>query len=87
MSPSALPVLPHLLVEKHYDKLVQLWCDPSTARSRYWVEDFVGVLLTKLWSGKTGLCAFEVTKAANAAAKRAQWNLLEFVDGSVYSSM
>ena len=24
-----------LLVEKHYDKLVQLWCDPSTARSRY----------------------------------------------------
>ena len=69
-----------LLVEKHYDKLVQLWCDPSTPRSRYWLEDFVGVLLTKLWSGKTGLFAFEVTKAANAAAKRAQWNYKSVMD-------
>ena len=69
-----------LLVEKHYDKLVQLWCDPSTARSRYWLEDFVGVLLTKLWSGKTGLTAFEVTNAANAAAKRAQWNYKSVMD-------
>ena len=39
-----------LLVEQHYDKLVPLWCDPSTPRSRYWLEDFVGVLLTKLSS-------------------------------------
>ena len=69
-----------LLVEKHYDKLVPLWCDPSTPRSRYWLEDFVGALLTKLWAGKTGLAAFEVTNAANAAAKSAQWNYRQVID-------
>ena len=45
-----------------------------------WLEDFVGVLLTKLWSGKTGLTAFEVTNAANAAAKRARWNYKSVMD-------
>ncbi|CAE7339668.1 unnamed protein product, partial [Symbiodinium sp. CCMP2456] len=62
-----------LLVEKHYVKLVPLWSDTSTPRSRYWLDDCVGPFLTKLWP-KKGLVAFEVTNVANAAAKRAQWN-------------
>ena len=62
-----------LLVEKHYDKLVELWCDARNPRSRYWLEDFVGPLLTTFWPGKKGLTAFQVTNNAPAAAKKAQW--------------
>ena len=62
-----------LLVEKHYDELVPLW-STGTPRSRYWLEDFVGPLLTTYWPGKEGLAAFEVTNAAQQAGKRVQWN-------------
>ena len=63
-----------LLVEKHYDKLVALWSDAENPRSRDWLEQFVGPLLTKFWPGKKGLNAFEVTNTAIAAAKNAKWN-------------
>ena len=63
-----------LLVEKHYDELVPLWSS-AAPRSRYWLEDFVGPLLTTYWPGKKGLAAFEVTNAAQQAGKRVQWNV------------
>ena len=62
-----------LLVEKHYDKLVELW-NAGKPESRYVLEECVGPLLTTFWPGKQGFTACEVTNAAPPAAKRAQWN-------------
>ena len=62
-----------LLVEKHYDKLVELW-NAGKPESRYVLEECVGPLLTTFWPGKQGFTAFEVTNAAQPAGKRAQWN-------------
>ena len=62
-----------LILEKHYDKLVQLWSDASNPTSRYWLEEFVGPLLTTFWPGKKGLAAFEITNTA-ATGTKATWN-------------
>ena len=62
-----------LLVDEHYDKLVDLW-NAGKPESRYVLEECVGPLLTTFWPGKQGFTAFEVTNAAQAAGKRAQWN-------------
>ena len=62
-----------LLVEKHYDKLVELW-NAGKPESRYVLEECVGPLLTTFWPGKQGFTAFEVTNAAQPAGKRAQGN-------------
>ena len=59
------------ILEKHYDELVKLW-NAGNPRSRYWLEDFVGPLLTTFWPGKQGLTAFQVTSAP--AAKKSRWN-------------
>ncbi|CAE7208730.1 unnamed protein product [Symbiodinium sp. CCMP2456] len=61
-----------LIIEKHYDQLVNLWSDTSNPMSSYWLEDSVGPLLTTFWPGKEGLAAFAVTNTA-APGKRAQW--------------
>ena len=68
------PGVATLLVKKHYDKLVGLWKEADNPKSRHWLEDCVGPLLTTFWPGKQGLTAFEVTNAAQPAGKRAQWN-------------
>ena len=62
-----------LLVDQHYDKLVELW-NAGKPESRYVLEECVGPLLTTFWPGKQGFTAFEVTNAAQPAGKRAQWN-------------
>ena len=62
-----------LLVDEHYDKLVELW-NAGKPESRYLLEECVGPLLTTSWPGKQGFTACEVTNAAQPAGKRAQWN-------------
>ena len=63
------PGAAELIIEKHYDQLVKLWCDTNNPRSRYWLEDSVGPLLTTFWPGKKGLAAFVVTNTATADKK------------------
>ncbi|CAE7029021.1 unnamed protein product [Symbiodinium sp. CCMP2592] len=72
-----------LLVEKHHDKLVPLWSDARNPTSRYWLEEFVGPLLTTFWPGKKGLTAFQVTNTAPAAARKAQWQREQVKDFEV----
>ena len=71
------PGATELIIEKHYDQLVKLWCDTNNPRSRYWLEDSVGPLLTTFWPGKKGLAAFEFTKAGKPRSKSKDWEVKE----------
>ncbi|CAJ1360721.1 unnamed protein product [Effrenium voratum] len=46
------PKARELLAQEHYAELVNLWKDESDPKSRYWLEDFVGVWLTTSWRDK-----------------------------------
>ena len=77
------PAVAKLILEKHYDKLVQLWSDASNPTSRYWLEEFVGPLLTTFWPGKEGLTVVKFTDEGLAKAKwiRTQGKDLEVKEG------
>ncbi|CAJ1408220.1 unnamed protein product [Effrenium voratum] len=46
------PKARELLAQEHYAELVNLWKDESDPKSRYWLEEFVGVWLTTSWCDK-----------------------------------
>ena len=58
-----------LVAKEHYDKLVNLWSDPSDS-SRYWFQKFVGPLLTFSWFQKK-FAARAITN--KGTADRASW--------------
>ena len=56
-----------LLPQNHYAELVNFCKDGSDPKSRYWLEDFVGVWLTTLWCRKR-LETWEITNTGNTTA-------------------
>ena len=58
-----------LVAKEHYDKLVNLWSDPSDP-SRYWFQKFVGPLLTFSWFQKK-FASWAITN--QGTADRASW--------------
>ena len=62
---------------------MQLWSDASNPTSRYWLEEFVGPLLTTFWPGKEGLTVVKFTDEGLAKAKwiRTQGKDLEVKEG------